>query len=211
VIGEPIPGQQPSENIIDTISSYGSPWRKVRIIFSQERLPCPVMVRGWIDPSRRRRVDQSGRQRVSIIWTVEAGVQVFRRQAGIDEGAMKKNLLWLLALLSLMGGYAFAQDSSEAAKIRYLIGSVETLQGVTFLRNGVEYDARKAADHLRLKLRMAEDRVKTAEDFIRLCGSKSSLSGEAYRMRFPDGTTLVAEMFFRERLKALVADMSSRP
>lgn len=124
---------------------------------------------------------------------------------------MKKNPLWLMALLFLMGGYAYAQNSGESAKIRYLIGSVEALQGVTFLRNGGEYDARKAADHLRLKLKTAGNRVKTAEDFIRLCGSKSSISGEAYRMRFPDGMTMDAEAFFRERLKALVADKSSRP
>ena len=124
---------------------------------------------------------------------------------------MKKNLLWLLVLLSLMGGYAYAQDSSEAAKIRYLIGSVEALQGATFLRNGGEYDAKKAADHLRLKLKMAGDRIKTAEDFIRLCGSKSSVSGEVYRMRFPDETTMDVEVFFRERLKALFVDTSSRP
>lgn len=114
-------------------------------------------------------------------------------------------------LLSLISGYAYAQDSSEAAKIRYLIGSVEALQGVTFLRNGGEYDARKAAAHLRLKLKTAGNRVKTAEDFIRLCGSKSSVSGEAYRMRFPDGTTMYAEAFFRERLKTFIAETSSRP
>ena len=124
---------------------------------------------------------------------------------------MKKISLLLLMLLSLISGYAYAQDSSEAAKIRYLIGSVEALQGVTFLRNGGEYDARKAADHLRLKLKTAGNRVKTAEDFIRLCGSKSSVSGEAYRMRFPDGTTMYAEAFFRERLKTFIAETSSRP
>ena len=124
---------------------------------------------------------------------------------------MKKLPLWLLVPLSLMGGYVYAQDSSEAAKIRYLIGSVEALQGVKFFRNGSEYDAKKAADHLRLKLKMAGDRVKTVEDFIRLCGSKSSVSGEAYRMRLPDGTTMYAEAFFRKRLKALIADTSSRP
>lgn len=124
---------------------------------------------------------------------------------------MKKMPLLLLMLLFLISGYAYAQDSSEAAKIRYLIGSVEALQGVTFLRNGGEYDARKVADHLRLKLKTAGNRVKTAEDFIRLCGSKSSVSGEAYRMRFPDGTTMYAEAFFRERLKTFIAETSSRP
>ena len=121
----------------------------------------------------------------------------------IVKSAMKKNLLWLPVLLSLMGGYAYARDYGEEAKIQYLIGSVETLQGETFLRNGAEYDAKRAADHLRLKLKMAGNRVKNAEDFIRLCASKSSISGEPYRMRFPDGTTMGAETFFRERLKAL--------
>ncbi|NTW09149.1 MAG: DUF5329 domain-containing protein [Anaerolineaceae bacterium] len=124
---------------------------------------------------------------------------------------MRKKPLWFMVLLSLMCGCAYAHDSGEAAKIRYLIGSVETFQGVTFLRNGIEYDGKQAADHLRLKLKMAGDRVNTAEDFIRFCASKSSISGEAYRMRFPDGTTLDAEAFFRKRLKALAADPLFRP
>jgi hypothetical protein len=124
---------------------------------------------------------------------------------------MKRSLLWLPVLLCLLAGSAPAQDSGEAARIRYLIESVETLQGATFIRNGGEYDAKKAADHLRLKLKAAGDRVKTAEDFIRLCGSKSSLSGEAYRIRFSDGTALDTETFFRNRLKAFDAGALPRP
>jgi hypothetical protein len=124
---------------------------------------------------------------------------------------MKAHLLCLLIILTLFGGNAFAQDAVEAAKIRYLIGSVETLRGVTFLRNGSEYDAKNAADHLRLKLKTAGNRVKTAEDFIRVCGSKSSVSGKAYRIRFLDGNTKDAETFFREELKEFLTYMSSRP
>lgn len=116
---------------------------------------------------------------------------------------MKINLIWLLALLLLLGGDASAQpDAGEAAKIRYLIESVETLRGVTFLRNGGEHDARQAAEHLRLKLKRAGSRVQTAEEFIRLCASRSSISGEPYGLRFPDGRTIDAEQFFRERLRA---------
>jgi hypothetical protein len=124
---------------------------------------------------------------------------------------MKKYPLCLLMLVFLMGGSALAQNSGEAARIGYLIESVETLQGATFIRNGGEYDSRKAADHLRLKLKAAGERVKTAEDFIRVCGSKSSVSGEAYRIRFSDGTTLDAETFFRNRLKAFGAGSPLRP
>ena len=54
-------------------------------------------------------------------------------------------------------------------------------------RNGKEYSANKAADHLRLKWEKAGRHVKTAEDFIELCGSRSSISGKLYKMRFPDG------------------------
>lgn len=124
---------------------------------------------------------------------------------------MKRYLLCLLLLLFLAAGSVHAQDSGEVAKIRYLIESVETLQGATFIRNGDEYDARKAADHLRLKLKRAGERVKTAEDFIRLCGSKSSLSGKAYRIRFPDRTTVEAETFFRRQHKAFGAGAPPRP
>jgi hypothetical protein len=53
-----------------------------------------------------------------------------------------------------MGGYAYAHDSSKAAEIRHLIGSVEALNGATFLRNKSEYDTRKAADRPGLKLKL---------------------------------------------------------
>ncbi|MEW6672463.1 MAG: DUF5329 family protein [Thermodesulfobacteriota bacterium] len=122
---------------------------------------------------------------------------------------MKKIMLWLALFLAFTGGYACAQNVSAAVEIRHLIESVEALQGAAFIRNGSEYDAGKAAEHLRIKLKMAGDRVKSAEDFIELCASKSSLSGEAYRIRLSDGTVIDAEAFFRRRLKALRTDTPS--
>ncbi|MBE0557375.1 MAG: DUF5329 family protein, partial [Proteobacteria bacterium] len=59
---------------------------------------------------------------------------------------------------------------------------------------------------LRLKYKAAGDRVRTADDFIRLCGSRSSLSGEKYRIRFADGTITESELFFRHRLKSFIPD-----
>ncbi len=105
-------------------------------------------------------------------------------------------------LLFLLGcNSAFARDQQETDRIEYLISSVEALQGATFIRNGAEHDARSAAEHLRLKLRNAGDRVKTAEDFIKYCGSKSSLSGKPYKIRFNDGTLIKTEAFFRDKLR----------
>ncbi len=114
---------------------------------------------------------------------------------------MKNIFVLLVLLLSLMAARVQAQDISETAKIHYLIASVEALEGATFIRNGHQYGARAASDHLRLKLKMAGNRVKTAEDFIKFCASKSSMTGEPYLMRFADSTTVESEVFFRNRLK----------
>jgi hypothetical protein len=120
---------------------------------------------------------------------------------------MKKNILILLiVLLSLAGAFAYAQDCGETAIIQDLIASVERLEGATFVRNGKAYDARSASGHLQLKLRHAGDRVKTAEDFITFCGSKSSITGQPYLIIFADGTTVKAEAFFRRKLRTIARD-----
>ncbi|MHB8771765.1 MAG: DUF5329 family protein [Syntrophales bacterium] len=116
---------------------------------------------------------------------------------------MKGVVLLLTALLCLAAaGRAAAEDPAEAKKIQHLIAAVETLEGAQFIRNGRGYDAGAAASHLRLKLSLAGDRVKTAEDFIRLCATGSSRSGKPYKIRFSDGTVVKAEQFFHDRLKA---------
>lgn len=116
---------------------------------------------------------------------------------------MKTVLAMLLTLLIIVAVSVHARDVSETAKIQYLITSVDSLEGAKFIRNGHEYDAGAASNHLRLKLKTAGDKVKTAEDFINLCASKSSMTGEPYFIRFADGTTVKSEIFFRDKLKAL--------
>jgi hypothetical protein len=111
----------------------------------------------------------------------------------------------LIMLLSLAVVPVYAQDHSETARIQYLLASVEALDGASFIRNGREYDASTAAKHLRLKLRSAGDKVRTAEDFVELCASKSSMTGEPYLIRFADGTTVTSEAFFRNKLKTFAA------
>ena len=54
-----------------------------------------------------------------------------------------------------------------------------------------------------MKLRKAGSRVKTAEDFIRYCGSQSSVSGQPYQIRYADGRTVTSESFLRAKLAEL--------
>lgn len=120
---------------------------------------------------------------------------------------MKKNIaLLFIVFVSLVVVLTYAQDSREASKIQYLIASVEALEGATFIRNGSKYDARSASDHLRLKLKNAGDRVRTAEDFIKHCGSKSSMTGQPYLIKFREGATVKAEIFFRKKLMTFTQD-----
>jgi hypothetical protein len=111
-----------------------------------------------------------------------------------------RTLICCVLLVLGLSAPAWSLPPEQAAKIDYLIGSVEQLQSAQFIRNGAAYDGRAAADHLRLKLKNAGSRVATVEDFIRLCGSASSMSGQAYQIRFADGHSVTSEQYFRQRL-----------
>ena len=104
-------------------------------------------------------------------------------------------------ILALFSGAVSAQDNIEKKKIEFLISSVENLKGAKFIRNGSEYDGKEAAEHLRMKLQKAGGKVQTADDFIRLCASKSFITGKPYMIRSSDGKTIKSEEYFREKLK----------
>ena len=107
------------------------------------------------------------------------------------------------ALAAAALAVVFASPLSEPAKIEALIQSVAALHDAVFVRNGTEYGPAAAADHLRTKLRNAGSRVKTADDFIRLCGSTSSMTGQPYEIRWKDGRVTTSESFLRAKLAEL--------
>jgi hypothetical protein len=69
-------------------------------------------------------------------------------------------------------------------EINYLLDFVE-ISGCEFYRNGSWYDSVQAQQHLRTKFEYlsTRNRIETAEDFVRLAASKSSLSGRSYEVR----------------------------
>jgi hypothetical protein len=97
---------------------------------------------------------------------------------------------------------------TEQAKIEALIGAVEAMPKAVFIRNGSEYTAARAADHLRLKWHNAGGRIRTTEQFIKHCASQSSMTGRKYQIRFPDGRTVDSAVFFHEQLARLEAGKS---
>ncbi len=114
---------------------------------------------------------------------------------------MKRILVTSFVVLAIFSGVVIAQDNIEKKKIDFLISSIDNLKEAKFIRNGTEYGGKEAAEHLRMKLQSAGNRVQTADDFIKLCGSCSYISGKPYLIRFSNGHTIKAEQYFRKKLK----------
>ena len=103
--------------------------------------------------------------------------------------------------MALIPGLALAREAREQARIDFLIHEVETARGITFIRNGSEYDGVEGAKHLRMKLGFAGERVKTAEDFVKYCATESSMSHRKYQVRTADGKTTEAAAYFYAKLR----------
>ena len=99
---------------------------------------------------------------------------------------------------------------TESQKIDRLIASIESLEGAKFIRNGSEHSPGEAAKHLRDKRGQAGDKLKTADEFIEQIGSRSSLSGEDYTIKFADGRVVKSGEFLREQLKKLSPKESAK-
>jgi len=119
--------------------------------------------------------------------------------------------LGIFLLLGFLVAPAFSQQDVEQRKIEYLLSSIADLHDAVFIRNGSEYDAQRAADHLRLKLRYAGGRVKTAEDFIAYCATGSSITGVAYQIKFADGRFVATAKFLLDKLAAYPEQAQKSP
>ena len=104
----------------------------------------------------------------------------------------------MLIVASLLG-VVNAEALSETEKIESLIRAVERMPA-RFVRNGTEYDAKQAADHLRFKLNKAGGRIKTAEILSRIV-ERSRGCPEKYKIKFADGRVIESEVYLREKLR----------
>lgn len=93
----------------------------------------------------------------------------------------------------------FSRGVSELDRIEKLLRDI-AVSGLTFIRNGKEYDSHEAAAHLRRKWRAARGRIRTAEQFIDHIATRSSLSGRPYGIRLRDGRVVESAAWLRKRL-----------
>jgi uncharacterized membrane protein len=93
--------------------------------------------------------------------------------------------------------------ATEKEKIESLIKAVEGMKDAKFVRNGTAYDGKAAADHMRRKWKKVEKEAMTAQDFIRLAGTKSYETGQVYTVRFKDGKEVESAKWLTEKLEEI--------
>jgi hypothetical protein len=109
-------------------------------------------------------------------------------------------LFCLLMLLS----FHISCAAGTTEEIESLLLFIEQSE-CTFVRNSNHYDALKAREHIEKKYEYYKERITTAEDFIRYSATKSSITGEPYRV-ICHGENIITS----DWLKAELAQLGTR-
>ena len=107
---------------------------------------------------------------------------------------MTRRLFLLLILLST------AVMAESGKEIVYLLNYVKETS-CTYIRNGTEHNGVEASAHIEKKYDYFREKIATAEDFIRLCATQSTMSGRKYRVRCPGGTEMESGKWLLEALR----------
>lgn len=97
-------------------------------------------------------------------------------------------------------------NGTAQAEIAQLLALVER-SGCRFERNGKWYDSKAAREHLERKERYLEEhgQVARAEDFIEKAATRSSVTGEPYRVQCGSSPAVPSADWFRAELARLRA------
>lgn len=113
---------------------------------------------------------------------------------------LSRRLVCLGLFAALSGRAASVPSAAEQARIDKLLEAMNGNTTCRFIRNGSDYSGADAATFLRRKLEAYGDRVKTVHDFIEQVASKSSTSGQLYKVRLADGREVPSADFLRAEL-----------
>jgi hypothetical protein len=86
-----------------------------------------------------------------------------------------------LFFLLMMMFFHISSAAGPNEEIASLLLFVEQ-SGCTFIRNGKQYNAPEARQHIEKKYNYFKDQITTAEEFIEYSATKSTMSGKAYRV-----------------------------
>ena len=111
---------------------------------------------------------------------------------------------FLLSCLFAAAVAAAPLAPAAKAEIDGLLSRLEA-SGCQFNRNGTWYNAADAKAHLQAKLKYFEDRgaVQSAEQFIELAASSSSVTGQAYLVKCESGAAIPSSAWLQSQLQLI--------
>jgi Family of unknown function (DUF5329) len=124
---------------------------------------------------------------------------------------MKQLLLFLLTLVIATAGNAASLSPASRAEIDALLSRLEA-SSCTFIRNGTRYPATEAKSHLLRKLKYLEDKdaVHSAEQFIELAASSSSMTGQPYMVQCGSDASVQSGTWLLSQLRDLRSSGQAR-
>ena len=98
--------------------------------------------------------------------------------------AVAVTVFLFLSPSSSIGGQTDPADKTVQHLLEYVARS-----DLTFIRNSGHYTAREASEHMEKKYEHFRDEIKSPEQFIELCATRSILSGKPYLVINKQGET----------------------
>ena len=116
--------------------------------------------------------------------------------------AKEKTMKYLLiAALFVLSAVVAGDTDKTKAEIKFLIDHVKNSSFI-FIRNGKEHSAEDAYNHMMKKYKFFKDEIDTADKFIELTLTKSTMTGEHYKIKLPDSKVVLSQDYFLEKLKS---------
>lgn len=109
------------------------------------------------------------------------------------------NKVIVIILLCLFAFPAIADNDQLQDEIDHLLKYTQS-SNCTFIRNGKVHSPAEAIKHILKKYDHFKDKIKTTEDFIDYCASKSMLSDQPYQISCPDQDVVESKIWFIEEL-----------
>ena len=114
-----------------------------------------------------------------------------------------------LASSSAMPAEKGSVDGDIQEIINYLVEFVRS-SDVVFIRNDKEHTPEEAVSHMLKKYKYAKRKVKTPEDFIEYCATKSTVSGKPYLVRLVDGRTITSAQWLLAALEDYRSEVAGK-
>jgi hypothetical protein len=108
----------------------------------------------------------------------------------------------LIVLLAIVcDNQALAENPALKPEIDHLLTYISSSNCV-YIRNNTEHSSTDAVKHISRKYKHFFDEIKSAEDFIELSASRSSLTGKDYWVRCGSGDSMKARSWLITELHA---------